>query len=272
MERAGTGDAGGSGGAAGRGQPLVAGAAAPECDRVRRTPVSQNFGPSGRNKESGSGAGTSALELLKLYLRYRSVAKVSGRDPFCEENRGQAGHILPSPWGPFGSAVVAGPRCGLRAPLDRSCPSEPCGTDAASRCPGHMGLSLLVLLCPLVLPTSSKSMDGKRQGGLEPAWSIEKGKFLCQCWMLFLLSGGTVQTFGSALAVRLPCCRFAQMCSLFCPSNFVWAVFVDFLFLLYPEHIIDWSKLCRNTRCVSSRCTDPPAVYKQHRFRDLKNK
>lgn len=37
------------------------------------------------------------------------MATVSGRDPFCEENRSQAGHILPSPWGPFGSAVVAGP-------------------------------------------------------------------------------------------------------------------------------------------------------------------
>lgn len=115
MERAGRGDAAGSGGAAGRGQPLVAGAAAPERDRVRRTLVSQSSGPSAGNKESGSGAGTSVLEALKLYLRYRSMAKVSGRDPFCEENCGQAGHILPSPWGPFGSAVVAGPRCGLCA-------------------------------------------------------------------------------------------------------------------------------------------------------------
>lgn len=137
MERAGRGDAAGSGGAAGRGQPLVAGAAAPERDRVRRTLVSQSSGPSAGNKESGSGAGTSVLEALKLYLRYRSMAKVSGRDPFCEENCGQAGHILPSPWGPFGSAVVAGPRCGLCAAGSQLPPV--CTDAAASRCPGTWG-------------------------------------------------------------------------------------------------------------------------------------
>lgn len=96
------------------------------------------------------------------------------------------------------------------APLDHSCPPFVL-TLLPPAALAHG--ALLVLLCPLVLPTSSKSMDGKRQGGLEPAWSIEKGKFLCQCWMLSLLPGGRVQTFWVSLSCK------AAMLSV-CPDVF----------------------------------------------------
>lgn len=89
----GTDVAGVSGEAVDRGLALAAGAAFVESDRVRRAPASRSSG-SGSGNESGSGAGTSVLEPRKPYLSNKSMPKVSGRDPFCEESRGLAGHIL----------------------------------------------------------------------------------------------------------------------------------------------------------------------------------
>lgn len=183
--RGGAGRGGAGRGGSGQARPAVAAEPRVEGSPWRRARPLPNptepaesrrsSGPRVRNKETGSGAGTSVLEPLKPYLSYRSMAKASGRDPFGEENSGQAGHSYPR-LGDLWAALLL--RAQVRPVLDHSCPGEPCSPAAASRSPGHMGLYWFCSALWYSRHPPRAWMESGR-GDLNQPGALRDEKFLC---------------------------------------------------------------------------------------------